>query len=76
MDLSTLTIRELFAELTAIEDALHGRTETMLTASRRRVLEQHQDRICRELRSRTPGEVLLPDAAGPAPPPVTATVPA
>lgn len=75
MDLSTLTIRELFAELTLIEDALHGRTEERLTPSRRRVLERHQDQICRELRSRTPGEV-LPAAAGPAPPPVAATVPA
>ncbi len=52
MDLSRLSIRELFAELTAVEDALQGRTEQRLSASRRRALERHQDRLCRELRSR------------------------
>lgn len=52
MDLSTLSIRELFTELTTVEDALQGRSEQRLSASRRRVLEQHQDRLCQELRSR------------------------
>lgn len=52
MDLSTLSIRELFAELTTVENALQGRTEQRLSPSRRQVLEQHQDRLCQELRSR------------------------
>lgn len=52
MDLSTLSIRELFAELTKVEDALQGRTELRLSASGRHVLEQHQERLCQELRSR------------------------
>lgn len=74
MELSTLTIRELFAELTAVEDALHGRTEQGLTASRRRMLEHQQDRICQELRSRSPVEVLPPAAAGSEPAGVTIPV--
>lgn len=56
MDLSTLSIRELFAELTTVEDALQGRTEQRLSTSRRRVLQQHQDRLCDELRARRPAQ--------------------
>lgn len=52
MHLSTLSIRKLCAELTTVENALQGRTEQRLSPSRRRVLEQHQDRLAQELRSR------------------------
>ncbi len=78
MDLSTLTIRELFAELTTVEDALQGRTPQTLSPSARRAMEEHQERLCRELRSRT----LEDTPASPTPRrrprarPVTGTVPA
>ena len=75
MDLSTLSIRELIAELTTLEDAFQGRTEKGLSASRRRVLEQRQELLCQELRSRP-----LPDTVGATPPldagPAAATIPA
>lgn len=71
MDLSTLSIRELFAELTTVEDALQGRTAQPLTRSRRRVLEQHQERLCQELRARTPADTpARPTPAREAPDPV------
>lgn len=70
MELSHLTIREIFAELTIIEDALQGRTEPRLSASRRRLLEARQERLCAELHSRVPGDLLSapstpPSSVGP-----------
>ncbi|MCK0112992.1 hypothetical protein MWU75_12655 [Ornithinimicrobium sp. F0845] len=74
MDLSTLTIREIFAQLTIIEDALQGRTEQRPSASRRRLLEQQQDRLCQELRSRVPEDLRStePPRKSPPVPPVPA----
>lgn len=67
MDLSKLTIRELFAELTTVEDTLQGRTEKKLSASRRRVLKQHESLLFQELRSRTPEETFtVPTSPSPA----------
>ncbi len=67
MDLSTLTIREIFAQLTTIEDALHGRAGTTVSPARRRLLELHQDRLCEELHARVPEDQVTAEVPGESP---------
>jgi hypothetical protein len=53
MDLSMLSIRELFAELTKTEDALRGvAPDGSAAVGDRPSVVARQEQICRELRSR------------------------